>query len=63
LNAIIKNQKHQKVEFGSSKAEESKLLKAFDSEDARVHLRGARIDIEGVRLWHHNCNKYLRDKT
>ncbi len=38
----------EESEVGSSEADESTLHRAFGSEDARAHLQGASIDLDGV---------------
>ncbi len=43
-----KDRQVEEAEVGSSEADESTLHRAFGSEDARAHLQGASIDLDGV---------------
>ncbi len=43
-----KDWQEEEAEIGSIEADESTLHRAFGSEDARAHLQGASIDLDGV---------------
>ncbi len=43
-----KDRQVEEGEVGSSEADESTLHRASGSEDARAHLQGASIDLDGV---------------
>ncbi len=43
-----KDKQIEEAEIGSSEADESTLHRASGSEDARAHLQGANIDLDGV---------------
>jgi len=43
-----KDRQVEETEVGSSEADESTLHRASGSEDARAHLQGASIDLNGV---------------
>ncbi len=45
---IRKDRQKEEAEIGSSEANESTLYIASGSEDARAHLEGASIDLDGV---------------
>ncbi len=43
-----KDWQEEEAEISSSEADESTLHRAYGSEDARAHLQGAIIDLDGV---------------
>ncbi len=43
-----RQEEEEEVKVGSSEADESTLHRASGSEDARAHLQGASIDLDGV---------------